>query len=130
MGRLPVLSGADAVRIFGKADWTVDRQRGSHIILVKDGHIATLSVPDHRELARGTLRSLFRAAGMTTEDFEALAKDQTLVFRAIVYRHNRSRGAWWRKRSRMADSLQESETAAPPACAGDAAVAGCNKVPP
>jgi hypothetical protein len=24
MGRLPVLSGADAVRIFGKADWTED----------------------------------------------------------------------------------------------------------
>ncbi len=27
-------------------------QRGSHIILVKDGHMATLSVPDHRELAQ------------------------------------------------------------------------------
>jgi predicted RNase H-like HicB family nuclease len=67
--------GADAVQIFGKAGWTVDRQRGSHVILVKDGHIATLSVPDHKELARGTLRSLIRAAGMTTEDFESLAKD-------------------------------------------------------
>lgn len=36
--------------------------------------MATLSVPDHEELARGTLRSLMRAAGMTTEDFEGLAK--------------------------------------------------------
>jgi len=53
MGRLPVLSGADAVHIFGKAGWKVDRQRGSHVILVKDVHIATLSVPDHKELARG-----------------------------------------------------------------------------
>ena len=85
MGRLPVLSGADAVQIFGKAGWTVDRQRGSHVVLVKDGHIATLSVPDHKELARGTLRSLIRAAGMTTEDFESLAKDEALVFRALVY---------------------------------------------
>ena len=51
MGRLPVLSGADAVRVFEKAGWTIDRQRGSHVILVKDGHIATLSVPDHKELA-------------------------------------------------------------------------------
>jgi predicted RNA binding protein YcfA (HicA-like mRNA interferase family) len=75
MGRLPVLNGAEAVQIFGKAGWTIDRQRGSHVILVKDGHIATLSVPDHKELARGTLRSLIRAAGMTTKDFEALAKD-------------------------------------------------------
>jgi predicted RNA binding protein YcfA (HicA-like mRNA interferase family) len=73
MARLPVLSGAEAVKIFEKAGWTVDRQRGSHVILVKDGHMATLSVPDHKELAKGTLRSLIRAAGMTPEDFESLA---------------------------------------------------------
>jgi len=47
----------------------VARQRGSHIILVKEGHIATLSVPDHREVARGTLRSLIARAGLTIEEF-------------------------------------------------------------
>jgi len=75
MARLPVLSGAEAVKVFQKAGWSVDRQRGSHVILVKDGHPATLSVPDHKELAKGTLRSLIRAAGMTTDDFEMLAKE-------------------------------------------------------
>jgi predicted RNA binding protein YcfA (HicA-like mRNA interferase family) len=75
MARLPGLSGAEAVKVFQKAGWTVDRQRGSHVILVKDGHPATLSVPDHKELAKGTLRSLIRAAGMTTDDFEALANE-------------------------------------------------------
>jgi predicted RNA binding protein YcfA (HicA-like mRNA interferase family) len=75
MARLPVLSGAEAVKVFQKAGWTVERQRGSHVILVKDGHPATLSVPDHRELAKGTLRSLIRAAGMMTDDFESLADD-------------------------------------------------------
>jgi len=75
MARLPLLSGAEAVKVFQKAGWTVDRQRGSHVILVKDGHPATLSVPDHKELAKGTLRSLIRAAGMTTDDFEALANE-------------------------------------------------------
>lgn len=75
MARLPVLSGAEAVRILRKAGWTIDRQRGSHVILVKDGHTATLSVPDHKELAKGTLRSLIRAAGMTTDDFESLANE-------------------------------------------------------
>jgi predicted RNA binding protein YcfA (HicA-like mRNA interferase family) len=75
MARLPVLSGAEAVKVFEKAGWTVDRQRGSHVILVKDGHPATLSVPDHKELAKGTLRSLIRAAGMTTDDFEALVDE-------------------------------------------------------
>jgi len=75
MARLPVLSGAEAVKVFQKAGWSVDRQRGSHVILVKDGHPATLSIPDHKELAKGTLRSLIRAAGMTTDDFEMLAKE-------------------------------------------------------
>jgi predicted RNA binding protein YcfA (HicA-like mRNA interferase family) len=75
MARLPVVSGVEAVKVFEKAGWTIDRQRGSHVILVKDGHLATLSVPDHKELAKGTLRSLIRAAGLTTDDFESLAKD-------------------------------------------------------
>jgi predicted RNA binding protein YcfA (HicA-like mRNA interferase family) len=73
MVRLPVLSGVEAVKVFERAGWTIDRQRGSHVILVKDGQPATLSVPDHKELAKGTLRSLIRAAGMTTEDFASLA---------------------------------------------------------
>ena len=45
------------------------RQRGSHMILVKEGHGATLSVPDHKEVARGTLRSLIRASGLTVDGF-------------------------------------------------------------
>ena len=48
------------------------RQRGSHMILVKKGHMATLSVPDHREIAKGTLRSLIRSSGLTPEDFATL----------------------------------------------------------
>ena len=52
--------------------WTLARQKGSHMIFVKDGSWATLSVPDHRELAPGTLRSLIRASGLTVEEFLAL----------------------------------------------------------
>ncbi len=51
--------------------WTVTRQRGSHIILTKSGELATLSVPDHKEVARGTLRSLLRSANLTTNEFVA-----------------------------------------------------------
>jgi hypothetical protein len=43
------------------------------MILVKNGHMATLSVPDHREVAKGTLRSLIRASGLTVEEFAVLA---------------------------------------------------------
>ena len=57
MQKIPLLSGPEVVRVFSRLGWDVARQRGSHIILVKEGHIATLSVSDHHEVARGTLRS-------------------------------------------------------------------------
>jgi predicted RNA binding protein YcfA (HicA-like mRNA interferase family) len=69
MPALPVLSGRKVVRAFENLGWQVARQRGSHIIMVKDGEMATLSIPDHKEVARGTLRSLIRTAGITVEAF-------------------------------------------------------------
>ena len=68
---LPVLSGREVVRIFESLGWEVVRQTGSHIIMVKDKEPATLSVPDHREVAKGTLRSLIRTAGLTVDEFVA-----------------------------------------------------------
>jgi predicted RNA binding protein YcfA (HicA-like mRNA interferase family) len=60
---------------FQKLGWEVARQRGSHIILTKTGHIATLSIPNHPEVARGTLRALIARAGLTVEEFlEATGK--------------------------------------------------------
>jgi predicted RNA binding protein YcfA (HicA-like mRNA interferase family) len=73
MPSLPTLSGRDVVKIFAKDGWQMIRQRGSHMILVKEGRMATLSVPDHKEVAKGTLRSLIRCSGLTAEEFVALA---------------------------------------------------------
>ena len=56
MPGLPVVSGAQAVKAFSRDGWRVDRQKGSHVIMVKAGSIASLSVPQHKELAPGTLR--------------------------------------------------------------------------
>ena len=72
MAALPRLSGQDVVKAFARDGWQMARQRGSHMILVKPGHMATLSVPDHREVAKGTLRSLIRSSGLTMEEFAAL----------------------------------------------------------
>jgi hypothetical protein len=41
------------------------------MILIKPAHLASLSVPDHQEVAKGTLRSLIRASGLTVEEFVA-----------------------------------------------------------
>ena len=69
MAKLPIVSGAEAVRVFERAGWRVDRQKSSHVILLKTGMNVSLSVPQHRELAPGTLRSLIRNAGMSVEQF-------------------------------------------------------------
>ena len=69
MPPLPILSGKAVVRAFEDLGWKFSRQRGSHKILVKPGHPATLSVPDQKTVAAGTLRSLIRSAGVTVEQF-------------------------------------------------------------
>jgi len=74
MANLPRLSGRAVVKAFGRDGWDLARQKGSHMILVKTGSWATLSVPDHREIAPGTLRSLIRASGLTVEEFAAFVK--------------------------------------------------------
>ena len=70
---MPSVSGQDAVRAFAKLGYTVDHQTGSHIILRQQQvpH-RRLTVPDHRELAKGTLRALIRQAGLTVDAFREL----------------------------------------------------------
>ena len=71
--RLPAVSGAEAVRAFQRVGYQLDRQRGSHIILrhPEPPH-RRLTIPAHSELAKGTLRTLIREAGLTIEEFSAV----------------------------------------------------------
>ncbi len=70
--RLRLCSGAEAVQKFELAGWTVARQRGSHVMMVKPGYEYTLSVPQHNELGPGLLRKLMRQADLTVEAFNSL----------------------------------------------------------
>ena len=74
MPRLPRLTGREVVQVFESLGWEKVRQSGSHIILVREGHPATLSVPDHKEVAIGTLRSLIRGADLTVTQFVEAAE--------------------------------------------------------
>jgi predicted RNA binding protein YcfA (HicA-like mRNA interferase family) len=71
MASLPVLSGREVVKAFESFGWSVARQSSSHIIMTKKGETVTLSIPDHKEVAKGTLRSLIRAANLTVDEFAA-----------------------------------------------------------
>ena len=74
MSGLPGVSGRECVRALEKAGFSVIRQRGSHISLVRDHPFAQVVVPDHRELDRGTLRAIIRQAGLTVDEFLELLK--------------------------------------------------------
>lgn len=71
MSRLPVCSGADAVKAFAATGYAFDHQTGSHIV-VRHPSGRRLTIPNHRELAKGTLRALIREAGLTKEQFAEL----------------------------------------------------------
>jgi predicted RNA binding protein YcfA (HicA-like mRNA interferase family) len=54
----------------------MDHQTGSHIILrQKNTPHRRLTVPDHKELAKGTLRAIIRQAGLTAGEFKELIED-------------------------------------------------------
>lgn len=69
MTRLPVVSGRECVRALEKAGFVFGRQRGSHMVLYCEHPPSQVTVPDHRELDRGTLRSILRQADLTIEEF-------------------------------------------------------------
>ena len=72
MSKLPVVSGAECVKALGKAGFIVYRQRRSHITLVRKLPPAQTTIPNHKELDRGTLRAIIRQAGLTVDEFIAL----------------------------------------------------------
>ena len=68
---LPVLSGAEAIRVLERAGFAQVSQRGSHAKL-RGASGRVVIVPLHDQLARGTLRSIVRQAGLSVEEFESL----------------------------------------------------------
>ncbi|HLG17767.1 MAG TPA: type II toxin-antitoxin system HicA family toxin [Blastocatellia bacterium] len=73
MSVLPRVSGRTIVRALARTGYSVDRQKGSHIILRQNEHPhRRITVPDHSEIAKGTLRAIIRDAGLTVDEFKSL----------------------------------------------------------
>ncbi len=69
---LRLCSGAEAVKKFKRAGWSVDRQVSSHVMMTKPDYLYTLSIPQHKELGLGLLKKLLRQAGLSAEEFNDL----------------------------------------------------------
>ena len=72
MSKLPVVSAAECIKALERLGFVVYRQRGSHITLVRKSPPAQTTIPNHKELDRGTLRAIIRQTGLTVEEFAAL----------------------------------------------------------
>ena len=73
MSALPRISGREVVQAMKKIGYEQDRQRGSHIILRQtDSPHRRVTVPDHKEIAKGTLRVIIREVGLTVDGFRDL----------------------------------------------------------
>ncbi len=73
MAKLPVLSGDELVRALEKLGYSIERIRGSHLSLRCEGR-PPLTVPRHRELDRGTLRTILREGDISIQEFLELLK--------------------------------------------------------
>lgn len=73
---LPVVSSRKVIKALAKAGFKVAGRKGSHIKLKKkvNDKVFVVIVPDHAELARGTLKCILRQANITREDFLKLLK--------------------------------------------------------
>lgn len=72
MSKLPLLSARECIWALEKIGFHELHQTGSHIIMRRDDPKTTVSVPNHREIRRGTLRAIIRQIGMTVEEFTEL----------------------------------------------------------
>ncbi|HLD43773.1 MAG TPA: type II toxin-antitoxin system HicA family toxin [Candidatus Nanoarchaeia archaeon] len=73
MPKLPRLSGRDIVRAARKLGYELDHQTGSHMILRQNSApYRRLTVPNHKELSKGTLRAIIRQLGLAREEFLGL----------------------------------------------------------
>ncbi|VVB97800.1 HicA toxin of bacterial toxin-antitoxin [uncultured archaeon] len=72
--KLPVVSGKEAVKAFGKLGYVTVRQTGSHIRRKhqSDRSKKPLTIPNHKIVGKGLLRKLLRDAEITIEDFCSL----------------------------------------------------------
>ena len=72
MSKLPLLSWREVVKALTNAGFKVVRQKGSHLILVKDERI--VPVPKHEQIKKGLLMAIIEEAGLTKEEFQKLLR--------------------------------------------------------
>ena len=70
MPKLPLVSGNELVKLLSKLGYQLDHQTGSHMILRQVNEpYRRVTVPNHREVARGTLSAIIKQVGLSIDEF-------------------------------------------------------------
>jgi predicted RNA binding protein YcfA (HicA-like mRNA interferase family) len=72
VSKLPSISGKECIKVLEKIGFYQKRQEGSHIIMRRDKPFAQVVVPNHSEIAKGTLRAIIRDLELSIEEFVSL----------------------------------------------------------
>jgi predicted RNA binding protein YcfA (HicA-like mRNA interferase family) len=71
--KLPIVSGLKVAKALAKIGYEIDHQTGSHLILrQKEYPHRRITVPLHKEIAKGTLKAIIRQVGLTVKEFVKL----------------------------------------------------------
>jgi len=70
--KLKVLSGIQVCKFLERYGFKEVRRKGCHIVMQKRTGNSTITVPipNHKELKKGTLKSIIRQSGVSKEEFE------------------------------------------------------------
>ena len=69
MSKLPVLSAKKVIKVLGKYGFIIYRQTESHIHLWNDEKRILVTVPNHKELAKGTLLAIIKQSKLGKDEF-------------------------------------------------------------
>ena len=70
MPKLPSTKPRKLIKIFEKQGYVIDRQKGSHVILLHPTSRRRLTIPLHtRDIPNGTFLAIIKDAGLTKDEF-------------------------------------------------------------
>lgn len=71
LGDLPLASGTEHQKAFEKLGWVV-RRAGNHIVMTHPNHNFPISIPNHKEVKRATLKAILRSIGITDKQYRTI----------------------------------------------------------
>lgn len=73
MPKLPIVNGKDILKILANLGYSFDRQKGSHMIMIKKG-CRSIPVPNHKPVSYRTVETIIKQSGITKDVFTRLHK--------------------------------------------------------